>query len=160
MDAKQQILDLHADWLSPQTIARRLSLSVNYVKRMVANVTRTGAAEMRLCLRCSHKWPKRSNVPPNQCPKCKNRSWSVPRKRVGNYRKPDYEYTSISKAPDPTFDEIATQTAAIRKTWSNSERLRRAGIQEPHWHPPTVSSESVGFDVGDFTGSAIDQERC
>ena len=55
-------------------------------------------------------------------------------------------------ATDPTPEEIRRRTAAIRKTWTPRERMRRSGYRRIDWLPPIFSEADIvlGFGPSDY----------
>jgi DNA-directed RNA polymerase subunit RPC12/RpoP len=150
MTAQQRILTMHAEKLSVHTIARRLNLSANYVKRIISESADRPRHE---CLRCSYRWIKLGDYLPVSCPSCKNRLWNNPRKNRVTRTKEMYQKAATKvrigspNVPiDPTPAEIADKTAAIRQAWSEQERRRRAGIVERFVETETVNTGEISAD--------------
>lgn len=56
---------------------------------------------------------------------------------------------NIRSFNDPTPEEIRRQTEAIRQTWSEHERVRRAHFKPTHWMPPVLAASQLPELISD-----------
>jgi len=159
---KEAIAAMHQHNLSVQTIAARLGLSHGYVRNVIAELPKVQAKAWNNCLRCLHAWPKRPEVLPDRCPKCRSMLWQKPRQRKYTKPAPQIGVKRPYKAPtpDPTPEEIQAACAAIREKWSDYDRRQRYRLPKAEpWHPQVIDTSAVGFALSDAEGSPTDQDR-